>query len=65
MRRPLELALEAAPQAHVLLALRGRDGEAALLVQGQVAVRIRVLVWREVCGEIFGKRVGEEGQTSA
>ena len=35
---PLELALEAAPQAHVLLTLRGRDGEAVLFIQRQVAV---------------------------
>lgn len=35
---PLELALEAAPQAYVLLTLRGWDGEAALFVQRQVTV---------------------------
>lgn len=60
MRRPLELALEAAPQANVLLALRGWDGEAALLIQRQVTVRVRVLVWRNmVCWGDIWMKVGE------
>lgn len=61
MCRPLELALEAAPQVDVLLALRGRDGEAALFIQREVTVRVRVLVCRDmVCvGEMFGTKVGE------
>ena len=60
VRCPLELALEAAPQAYVLLTLRGWDGEAALFIQRQVTVRVRVLVCRDTCvGETFGMKVGE------
>lgn len=38
VRCPFELALEPAPEAHVLLALRRWDGKAALLIQGKVTV---------------------------
>lgn len=41
----LESPLDAPTEPHVVLALRGRDGEAAFLLHGQVRVRVRVLTW--------------------
>lgn len=47
-----EPPLYATAEPDVVLALRGRDGEAALLVHGQVGVGVGVLAWYEKVGEI-------------
>lgn len=55
-----EAPLDAAAETDVVLALRRRDGEAALLLHGEVRVRVRVLTWKRKKGE-----GGKEGQRSA
>lgn len=47
-----EPPLDASAEPDVVFALRGRDGETALLVHGQVRVRVRVLAWQKRVGEI-------------
>lgn len=44
VRCPFELALEPSPEMHVLFALGGGDREAALFIEGEVTVRVGVLV---------------------
>lgn len=52
-----EPPLDASAEPDVVFALRGRDGETALLVHGQVRVRVRVLAWQKRVGEMRGKKV--------
>lgn len=42
---PAERTLEPPPRPAAVLALRGRDGQAPLLLQGQVAVGVGVCTW--------------------
>lgn len=58
---PAERALGPAPRPRVVLALRGRDGQAPLLLQGQVAVRVGVRAWVGVRGGGPALAWGQEG----
>lgn len=42
-------SLDASTETDVVLALRGWDRETALLLHGEVRVRVRVLTWRRKC----------------